>query len=176
MALPPISATTVGSFPRPHWLARVERGSTEFLLAGLSLEEAQDDATMLSLRDQEQAGLDLVTDGEQRRLSFINHILGAWDGIDLTRRRPKAIRRRDTKRPVPTIVDRIRRRRPAAVDDLRFAKAHTAKPVKSSVPGPMMVIDTTFDEVYHIAGPASWCSQAQVDIRYARKCMGRLQS
>ena len=149
MALPPISATTVGSFPRPHWLARVERGSTEFLLAGLSLEEAQDDATMLSLRDQEQAGLDLVTDGEQRRLSFINHILGAWDGIDLTRRRPKAIRRRDTKRPVPTIVDRIRRRRPAAVDDLRFAKAHTAKPVKSSVPGPMMVIDTTFDEVYH---------------------------
>lgn len=148
MGLPPIAATTVGSFPRPRWLALPTRGSVEFALEGDVLHEAQDDATLISLRDQEEAGLDLVTDGEQRRISFINHILAAWDGIDLARLRPKAIRRRDIERPVPSIVGKVRRRSSAAVNDLLFTKAHTAKPVKISVPGPMTVIDTTFDEAY----------------------------
>ena len=79
MTLPPVAATTVGSFPRPRWLARPagesERRGVQFVAEGADAAEAQDDATLLALRDQEEAGLDLVTDGEQRRTTFINHIL-----------------------------------------------------------------------------------------------------
>ncbi len=149
MKLPPVAATTVGSFPRPSWLARSGTGSVEYLLEGDALAEGKDDATRVAIRDQEEAGLDLLSDGEQRRLSFINHIVGGWDGIDLDKRQPKAIRRRTVERMVPSITDKVKRRRPAAVDDMRFAKAHTQMPLKASVPGPMTVIDTTYDEVYH---------------------------
>ncbi len=154
MDLPPVSATTVGSFPRPGWLARPRAESEarlglQFLVDGPDLAEAQDDATLLTLRDQEEAGLDLLTDGEQRRTTFINHILASWDGIDLNRTHAKAIRRRaGRERSVPTVVGEVRRREQAAVDDLRFAKAHTAKPVKIAVPGPMTIVDTTYDEAY----------------------------
>ncbi len=91
-ALPPIATTTVGSFPRPDWLAARNRGSVAFRLEGKQLQEAQDDATVISLHEQEQTGLDLLTDGEQRRTSFIDHILASWDGIDLENRLPKSIR------------------------------------------------------------------------------------
>ena len=152
MQLPPVAATTVGSFPQPGWLVRsTEQGDrlrTEFALDGDPLLEAQDDATVLCLREQEEVGLDLLTDGEQRRLSFIHHILAAWDGIDLDKRQPKAIRRRTTERPVPCVVGRVQRRSPAAVDDFLFVKARTAKPVKMTVPGPMTIIDSTYDEAY----------------------------
>jgi 5-methyltetrahydropteroyltriglutamate--homocysteine methyltransferase len=114
-----------------------------------SLLEAQNDATVLALRDQEAAGLDLLTDGEQRRTTFINHILASWDGIDLGKIHTKAIRRRVGRdRPVPTVVGQITRREAAAVEDLRFAKAYTSRPVKMAVPGPMTVVDTTYDEAY----------------------------
>jgi 5-methyltetrahydropteroyltriglutamate--homocysteine methyltransferase len=152
MKLPPIAATTVGSFPRPGWLVRslgiAVPTAVDFAFTGEALREAQDDATLISLHDQEGAGLDLITDGEQRRLSFINHILAAWDGVDLSKTRSRTIRRRTVERPVPCIVGKIQRRAPAVVEDLRFAKVHTAKPVKMAVPGPMTVIDTTFDEFY----------------------------
>ncbi len=151
MDLPPVAATTVGSFPRPAWLAhprRSDRPGLEFVLEDDALREAQDDSTVISLREQEEAGLDLLTDGEQRRVGFINHILAAWDGIDLTKQRPKAIRRRSAERLVPRVIGKVQRREQAAVSDLRFAKAHTKKPVKMAVPGPMTVIDTTYDEVY----------------------------
>ncbi len=148
MSLPPIDATTVGSFPRPSWLATRTTGSVQFLPAADALKEAKDDSTLLAIRDQEEAGVDLVTDGEQRRTSFINHILAGWDGVDLTKLTPRAIRRRDNGRLVPTIVGPVTRRAPAAVEDLKFAKARTDRPVKAAVPGPMTVIDTTFDEAY----------------------------
>lgn len=152
MKLPPVAATTVGSFPRPGWLVRSHSSpnivGVDFALTGETLREAQDDATLVALRDQEEVGLDLVTDGEQRRQSFINHILGSWNGIDLTKQRPKAIRRRTVERPVPCIVGKVQRQSPAAVGDLRFAKVHTSKPVKMAVPGPMTVVDSTFDEFY----------------------------
>ncbi|MCZ6614594.1 MAG: hypothetical protein O6920_02270 [Chloroflexi bacterium] len=152
MKLPPVAATTVGSFPRPGWLVRSHSSpnslGVEFALEGDALLEAQDDATLVSLHGQEEAGLDLVTDGEQRRLSFINHILAAWDGVDLSKTRSRTIRRRTVERPVPCIVGKIHRRSPAGVEDIRFAKVHAARPVKMAVPGPMTVVDTTFDEFY----------------------------
>ncbi len=148
-ALPPIATTTVGSFPRPGWLAERNRGSVAFHLEGNQLQEAQDDATIISLHEQEQAGLDLLTDGEQHRSSFIDHILASWDGIDLENRLPKTIRRgRGNPLLVPRIVDKVERRSSAVVSDLIFAKDHTSKPIKMAVPGPMTVVDTTYDETY----------------------------
>jgi 5-methyltetrahydropteroyltriglutamate--homocysteine methyltransferase len=151
--LPPIAATTVGSFPRPSWLAVSERTRVMFRLEGAALKEAQDDATSLNMRAQEQIGLDLLTDGEQRRVGFIDHILAAFDGIDLDELAVKKIyRRREQDRLVPRVVGKITRRKAAIVDDLRFAKAQTTKPVKMAVPGPMTVVDSTLDETYHDEG------------------------
>ena len=149
MDLPPLAATTVGSFPRPLWLAQSEGTSVSFSLHGESLQQAQDDATNLVIRQQEQAGLDLITDGEQRRVQFINHILASWDGIDLEQQRPKSIRRRTgIERLVPTVTGEVKRRQAAVVDDLKFARACTSRPVKMAVPGPMTVVDTTYDDAY----------------------------
>jgi 5-methyltetrahydropteroyltriglutamate--homocysteine methyltransferase len=149
MQLPSVATTTIGSFPRPTWLAATERSRVNFRLQGAALKEAQDDATTLSVRTQEHIGLDLLTDGEQRRTGFIDHILAAFDGIDLTEQAVKKIyRRREQPRLVPRIVGKVRRRQAAIVDDLRFAKAQTSRPVKMAVPGPMTVIDSTLDESY----------------------------
>ena len=149
MNLPPIATTTVGSFPRPGWLADQERSEVTFHLEGELLREAQDDATIAILHEQERAGLDLLTDGEQRRRHFINHVLASMTGIDLINRKSKAIRRRsDVERAVPRVVGPVRRRAVAVVGDLLFAKAHTSRPVKMAVPGPMTVVDSTYDEYY----------------------------
>jgi 5-methyltetrahydropteroyltriglutamate--homocysteine methyltransferase len=149
MQLPPIATTTVGSFPRPAWLAQTERSRVTFRIEGAALKEAQDDATALNMLTQERLGLDLLTDGEQRRIGFIDHILAAFEGIDLDRPALKKIyRRRAQERMVPRVIGKIKRHRAAIVNDLRFAKAQTQRPVKMAVPGPMTVIDSTVNEVY----------------------------
>jgi 5-methyltetrahydropteroyltriglutamate--homocysteine methyltransferase len=149
MQLPPVAATTIGSFPRPSWLAQNERSRAVFRLDGAALKEAQDDATILSIHTQERIGLDLLSDGEQRRTGFINHVLAAFDGIDLEHEAVKNIyRRREQPRPVPRVVGKIKRRAPAVVEDLRFAKSQTGKPIKMDVPGPMTVVDSTLDQHY----------------------------
>jgi 5-methyltetrahydropteroyltriglutamate--homocysteine methyltransferase len=150
MQLPPVAATTIGSFPRPSWLAQNERSRAVFRLDGAALKEAQDDATTLSIHTQERIGLDLLSDGEQRRTGFINHVLAAFDGIDLEHEAVKNIyRRREQPRPVPRVVGKIKRRAPAIVEDLRFAKSQTSKPIKMDVPGPMTVVDSTLDQHYN---------------------------
>jgi 5-methyltetrahydropteroyltriglutamate--homocysteine methyltransferase len=150
VSLPPVAATTVGSFPRPAWLATNDRFEVDYRLQGDQLKEAQDDATVVCIREQEDAGLDLLTDGEQRRPSFVLHLLGAMEGFDLVQRRPKKIRRRaDVETLVPRVVGPVKRPVPILVDDLRFARLHTTHPLKMAVPGPMTIVDTTVDEAYH---------------------------
>ncbi len=149
MQLPPIAATTIGSFPRPRWLATAVRSTVTFNLDGELLQEGLDDATTVAIRDQERAGLDLVTDGEQRRPHFIDHILNSMHGVDTVNRVAKGVyRRREEVHQVPRVHGPISRRVPAVVEDLRFAKARTDRPVKMAVPGPMTVIDSTLDEHY----------------------------
>ncbi len=149
MQLPPIATTTVGSFPRPSWLADHARSDVTFRPQGASLREAQDDATLVILREQEETGLDLLTDGEQRRPHFISYVLASWEGMDVVRLGHKPVhRRRASKRLLPRVVGKIKRHRAAVVEDLRFAKAHTARPVKMAVPGPMTIVDSTVDETY----------------------------
>jgi 5-methyltetrahydropteroyltriglutamate--homocysteine methyltransferase len=149
LRLGPLATTSTGSFPRPAWLAETHRTRAKFRLEGPALAEAQDDATLVSLVEQEALGLDLVTDGEQRRESFVYHAASTWDGIDHEHLEVKErYRGLNSPRPVPRIVGKVRRRAPAAVEDLRFAKAHTKKPVKMAVAGPLTVIDSTLNQFY----------------------------
>jgi 5-methyltetrahydropteroyltriglutamate--homocysteine methyltransferase len=149
MNLPPLATTSVGSFPRPGWLAGVQRSRATFRLEGEALGEAQDDATRLILAEQEELGLDLLTDGEQRRESFVYYVPSFWNGVDTVNLKEKInYRGRKNPRPVPRITGKISRRAPATVADLEFAKAHTNSPVKMTMAGPMTVIDSTLDEHY----------------------------
>lgn len=149
MAFGPLTTTSVGSFPRPTWLAHTKRNQLTYRLAGDELKEAMDDAMALVIREQEELGLDILTDGEMRRTTFVFHIAGRWDGVDIERQVNKQIyRNREANRTVPRIVGKIARQTPAAVDDLRTAKIHTRRPIKMAVPGPMTVIDSAANTFY----------------------------
>jgi 5-methyltetrahydropteroyltriglutamate--homocysteine methyltransferase len=149
MTLEPLLTTSTGSFPRPAWLAVTEGSHASPRLAGAALVEAQEDATRLVLREQEELGLDIVTDGEVRRENFVYQALASWDGVDLAQKAVKPVfRNRAVPREVPRIVAKLRRRAPGAVADVRFAKPLTQRPLKMAVVGPMTVVDTTVDEFY----------------------------
>jgi 5-methyltetrahydropteroyltriglutamate--homocysteine methyltransferase len=137
--------TLVGSYPQPEWLIDREKLRGRFpprvrarelwRIPEPYLAEAQDDATLLAIRAQEEAGLDIVTDGEIRRESYSNRFATALEGVDVDSP-GTALDRSGHPNPVPRIVGPVRRIRPVAVDDLRFLKAHTKRPVKITVPGP----------------------------------------
>ena len=149
MKLPPLATTGIGSLPRPAWLGRTNQTRVEFGVAPEHHQEACDDATLLALRLQETIGLDLVTDGEQRREGFIFHIAGQWTGIDtVTLGKKEIYRRRANARMVPRITGKVTRRAPAIVEDTLFAKVNTARPVKMAVPGPMTVVDSSLNVAY----------------------------
>jgi 5-methyltetrahydropteroyltriglutamate--homocysteine methyltransferase len=149
MAFAPLTTTSVGSFPRPPWLAHTQRNQLTYRLEGDALKDAMDDAMALVIREQENLGLDVLTDGEMRRTAFIFHIAGRWEGVDTKNVATKNIyRNREANRLVPRITGKIARSVPAAVDDLRAAKSHTSRPIKMAVPGPMTVIDSSSNEFY----------------------------
>src|SRR5688572_14103252 len=135
----------VGSYPQPEWLIDRKKlagrfpprvRATELWRVPLPLlEEAQNDATVLAIRAQEVAGLDIITDGEIRRESYSNRFATALEGIDLDNP-GVALDRSGHENPVPRIVGRIRRKHAVEVDDLLFLKRHTSRPVKMTVPGP----------------------------------------
>ena len=149
MPFPPLTTTSVGSFPRPTWLAHTQRNVLTFRVEGDALKEAMDDATVVVIREQENLGLDLLTDGEMRRSHFIFHLAGQWDGVDTEKLVRKTVyRNRSADRLVPRITGKIVRRAPASIGDLRAAKANTGRPIKMAVPGPMSVIDSAVNEAY----------------------------
>ena len=137
--------TLVGSFPQPEWLIDRKKLAGRFpprvrarelwRIPEAFLAEAQDDATRLAIRAQEDAGLDIVTDGEIRRESYSNRFATALEGIDIDNP-GTALDRSGHPNPVPRIVGRIRRKHPVEVDDLKFLKRHTRRLVKMTVPGP----------------------------------------
>ncbi|OGK82290.1 MAG: 5-methyltetrahydropteroyltriglutamate--homocysteine methyltransferase [Candidatus Rokubacteria bacterium GWA2_73_35] len=149
--------TVVGSYPQPGWLVdqaklaavgvpRV-RAPEVWRVAAPWLAEAQEDAVRLAVRDQERAGVDLVTDGEQRRESYFNQFANALDGVDLERP-GTALSRLGRPIPVPRIVGPIRRARPVGLDDARFLRSVTDRPVKVTVPGPFTLAQLAEDEHY----------------------------
>ncbi len=155
--LPPLPTTVVGSLPQPGWLIDRDRLAHQFpprvrarelwRVAPELLEEAQDDATLLVLRAQEAAGLDLVTDGEQRRESYSNHFATALDGVDVDT--PGSVLNRSGKPiPVPRVVGEVRRRGPIQARDVRFLREHTDRAVKITLPGPFTMAQQAQDEHY----------------------------
>ena len=146
----------VGSYPQPDWLIDRERLSHAvprvrahdlWRVAPDLLEQAQDDATLIAIRDQERAGLDIVTDGEQRRESYSNRFANALDGIDLDH--PGSTLNRSGKPiQVPRIVGDIRRRAPVEVRDVQLLRAATDRQVKATVPGPFTMSKQAQDDHY----------------------------
>jgi 5-methyltetrahydropteroyltriglutamate--homocysteine methyltransferase len=147
----------VGSLPQPDWLIDRERLGHQFpprvraaelwRIPAEFLQEAQDDATLLALRAQEEAGLDVVTDGEIRRESYSNHFATALDGLDLDH--PGTVRNRSgIDIPVPRVTGEIRRRGPVQVDEVRFLRAHTDRPIKITVPGPFTMAQQAQNDHY----------------------------
>ena len=144
MALPLLPTTLVGSYPQPEWL--IDRAKLSkmvprvkmddlWLVPGDQLEAKQDEATTLAIEDQERAGLDIISDGEQRRESYSNRFATALEGIDLDNP-GTTINRSGKPIPVPRVTAKIRRRSPVEVSDTQFLRKHTNKPIKMTIPGP----------------------------------------
>ena len=149
--------TLVGSYPQPEWLIDRQRLAGRFpprvrarelwRVPEPWLAQAQDDATLLAIRAQEAAGLDIVTDGEIRRESYSNRFATALAGVDLDNP-GTALDRSGHPNPVPRIVGPIRRTRPVEVDDVRFLRAHTSRAIKMTVPGPFTMAQQAQNDYY----------------------------
>jgi 5-methyltetrahydropteroyltriglutamate--homocysteine methyltransferase len=149
--------TLVGSYPQPDWLIDRQRLRGRFPPRVRArelwrvdepwLREAQDDATLLAIRAQEAAGLDVVTDGEIRRESYSNRFATALDGVDIDNP-GTALDRSGHPNPVPRIVGPVRRRHPVEVEDVRYLRAHTTKPIKMTVPGPFTMSQQAQNDHY----------------------------
>jgi 5-methyltetrahydropteroyltriglutamate--homocysteine methyltransferase len=153
-----LPTTLVGSYPQPEWLIDRHGLSGQapprvrmrelWRIAPEQLQEAQDDATVLAIRDQEQAGIDIVTDGEMRRESYSNRFATALTGLDLEHPGTAPTRRAGGTQPVPRVVGKIRRRAPVQVRDIEFLRSHTRHPIKMTVPGPFTMAQQAQDEYY----------------------------
>jgi 5-methyltetrahydropteroyltriglutamate--homocysteine methyltransferase len=147
----------VGSYPQPDWLIDRERLADRFpprvrarelwRVDPAYLAQAQQDATLLAIRAQEDAGLDIITDGEICRESYSNRFATALDGVDIDNP-GTALDRSGHPNPVPRIVGPIRRRHPVQVDDLKFLRAHTDRTVKVTVPGPFTMAQQAQNDYY----------------------------
>src|SRR5215471_5744480 len=146
----------VGSYPQPEWLIDRPKLSKQvprlrmrdlWLIDEAHLEAAQDEATLLAIREQEKAGLDIVTDGEQRRESYSNRFATALEGVD-TENPGTTLNRSGKPIPVPRVTGKIRRKHPVELRDLQFLRANTAKPVKMTVPGPFTMSKQAQNEYY----------------------------
>jgi 5-methyltetrahydropteroyltriglutamate--homocysteine methyltransferase len=151
-----LPTTVVGSYPQPDWLVNrpmlskvvprtrlreIWRISEEFL------EQAQDDATLLAIRDMERAGIDIITDGEIRRESYSNRFATALQGLDIEN--PGQVKTRSgAMTPVPRVVGRIRRARPVELRDMQFLRANTDLPAKITLPGPFTMGQQAKNEFY----------------------------
>ena len=140
--------TLAGSLPKPAWLATPGALWAPWRLEGAALAEAQRDAVLVALKEQEAAGIDIVTDGEQSRQHFVHGFLRAVEGVDFDRRQTIGIRADRYKAEVPTVTGPLRRRGPVHADEVRHARAHTTRQLKFTLPGPMTIVDTLADEHY----------------------------
>ena len=140
--------TIAGSLPKPSWLAAPERLWAPWRVSGNELAAAQRDAVLVALKEQEVAGIDIVTDGEQSRQHFVHGFLAKLEGIDFSRRVTIGIRADRYRAEVPTVTGPIGRPTPVHVDDVRWARAHTERPLKFTLPGPMTIVDTLADDHY----------------------------
>ena len=152
-----LPTTVVGSYPQPDWL--IDRGNLRgrlpprvrakeiWRVAPDFLEQAQNDATLLAIRDMERAGIDIITDGEIRRESYSNRFATALDGVDIDKP-GSALDRTGHANPVPRVVGPIRRARPVEVEDVRFLRANTDRRIKITMPGPFTMAQQAQNDFY----------------------------
>jgi 5-methyltetrahydropteroyltriglutamate--homocysteine methyltransferase len=142
-------ATTIaGSLPKPSWLAEPNKLWPQWRLAGAELDAAKADATLLALKEQEDAGIDIVTDGEMSRQHFVHGFLEFVDGIDFAHKVEMGIRADRYKAMVPQVTGELRLKGRVHETEAKLARAHTKKKLKVTMPGPMTIIDTIADRHY----------------------------
>ncbi|HRD77340.1 MAG TPA: 5-methyltetrahydropteroyltriglutamate--homocysteine methyltransferase [Hyphomicrobiaceae bacterium] len=150
-----LPTTVVGSYPQPEWLidrtalakyVPRTRAKSLWRIPEPYLAEAQDDATLLAIRDMERVGLDVITDGEMRRESYSNHFATALEGID--NESPGFVIARSGRTPVPRVVGPVRRARPVEVRDMEFLRRNTDRTTKMTLPGPFTMAQQAQDEHY----------------------------
>jgi 5-methyltetrahydropteroyltriglutamate--homocysteine methyltransferase len=140
--------TVAGSLPKPSWLAEPNKLWAPWKLSGAELFAAKLDATLLAVKTQEDAGIDIVSDGEQARQHFVHGFLEFVDGIDFNRKVEMGIRNDRYKAMVPTVTGALKLRGRVHAAEARHARAHTARKLKITLPGPMTIIDTIADAHY----------------------------
>jgi len=152
-----LPTTLVGSYTQPEWLIDTKklgsrlpprvRARELWRVAPEFLEQAQDDATLLAIHDQEKAGLDIITDGEIRRESYSNRFATALEGVDIDNP-GQAFDRSGPTNPVPRVVGKIRRKHPVEVRDVQFLRANTDRVIKATVPGPFTMSEQAQNDFY----------------------------
>jgi 5-methyltetrahydropteroyltriglutamate--homocysteine methyltransferase len=157
MPLPLLPTSLVGSYAQPDWLIDRKKLAGRFpprvrarelwRVPAEYLDEAQDDATLIAIREQERAGLDIVTDGEQRRESYSNRFATALEGVDIDNP-GTALDRSGHPNPVPRVSGKVRRKHPVEVRDLQFLRANTDRTVKITVPGPFTMSQQAQNDFY----------------------------
>ncbi len=143
-----LETTIAGSLPKPSWLAEPGMLWAPWRLEGEALVEAKRDATLLALKLQEDAGIDILSDGEQSRQHFVHGFLEGIEGIDFARRIRMGIRNNRYEALVPTVTGELRRGRPAHLWEATIARRHTSRRLKLTLPGPMTIVDTVADAHY----------------------------
>ncbi|WP_312159937.1 methionine synthase [Acinetobacter sp.] len=150
-----LPTSTAGSLPKPSWLAEPEKLWSPWKLEGEQLLEAKRDALSLSLHEQLQAGIDIVSDGEQTRQHFVTTFIEYLEGVDFEKRETVQIRKRYDA-SVPTVVGAVSRKKPVFVEDAKFLRSQTNQPIKWALPGPMTMIDTLYDGHYKSREKLAW--------------------
>src|ERR687886_1210999 len=140
--------TIAGSLPKPFWLAEPNQLWAPWRHSGAALDEAKRDATLLVLKLQEDAGIDIVSDGEQSRQHFVHGFLEFVDGIDFEHKVEMGIRADRYKAMVPTVTGELRLKGRVHQAEARLARAHTKRKLKFTLPGPMTIVDTIADRHY----------------------------
>ena len=157
MPLPLLPTSLVGSYAQPDWLIDRKNLAGRFpprvrarelwRVAPELLEQAQDDATLVAIRDQERAGLDIITDGEMRRESYSNRFATALEGVDIDNP-GTALDRSGHPNPVPRVIGKVRRKHPVEVRDVEFLRANTDRRIKMTVPGPFTMSQQAQNDFY----------------------------
>lgn len=155
MTQPLLPTSIVGSLPKPSWLAQPETLWSPWNLQGEALVEGRHDALRISTHEQNNRGIDIVSDGEQTRQHFVTTFIEHLSGVDFERRKTVRIRDRYDA-SVPTVVSAVSREKPVFVDDAKFLRQQTEQPIKWALPGPMTMIDTLYDDHYKSREKLAW--------------------